>query len=230
MLVCLGDSITHGIMSARWVEPLEHELADAWDVVNAGVSGDLSENAVRRLDSVIACDPDVVVLLIGTNDVAAHISADWMKGYLRDQKPSQPLSLQTYATNLRTVFGRLQTETGARVICLDLPLLTEDLESVENQRVDEYNATLRAVAGEFSVAVLSVHAAMAKALRPGEKTPEWDGSKTLMMRGLLQRWVLRRSYNSISARNGLQLLTDNIHLNEQAALIVKSLVERELSL
>jgi lysophospholipase L1-like esterase len=60
--VFVGDSLTEGGRWQEWFPELE--------TVNLGIGGDTTEGLIERLDDVSAEDPDVVVLLIGTNDVA----------------------------------------------------------------------------------------------------------------------------------------------------------------
>ena len=76
LVVCAGDSITHALMSADYLRMLEQALGDqGYEFVNAGWNGDLAYNLGARLDDIIDCNPDVVTILIGTNDAAAHIEA-----------------------------------------------------------------------------------------------------------------------------------------------------------
>ena len=72
-LICLGDSITRGQVSADYVALLRTRLPDD-TVINAGVNYEPSSELVKRLDAVIAQDPDVVTVLIGTNDANATLS------------------------------------------------------------------------------------------------------------------------------------------------------------
>lgn len=60
--VFVGDSLTEG---GRWQDWFPGD-----ETVNLGVGGDTTEGLIERLDSVAAEDPDTVVLLIGTNDIA----------------------------------------------------------------------------------------------------------------------------------------------------------------
>ncbi|WP_378146750.1 SGNH/GDSL hydrolase family protein [Cnuibacter sp. UC19_7] len=61
-IVFAGDSITEGGRWQEWFPDVE--------AVNLGRGGDTTEGLIERLDEVTALDPDTVVLLIGTNDVA----------------------------------------------------------------------------------------------------------------------------------------------------------------
>jgi acyl-CoA thioesterase-1 len=74
-IVCLGDSLTagYGLPSADQAYPalLERKLADdglAFDVINAGVSGDTSAGGLRRLDWSLQGDVRVLIVALGGND------------------------------------------------------------------------------------------------------------------------------------------------------------------
>jgi acyl-CoA thioesterase-1 len=49
-----------------------------------------------------------------------------------------------------------------------------------------------------------------------------------MARSIMGHLVLRRSWNDVSRRNGLTLLTDQVHLNDRAAAVVADLVSESL--
>ena len=58
LVVCAGDSITHGVVSANYVEILERRFAaDGYEFVNVGINGHLAYNLLGRLDDVVACRP-----------------------------------------------------------------------------------------------------------------------------------------------------------------------------
>ena len=73
-LVCFGDSITagYGLDAAQsYPAALETLLAKrgySYRVVNQGVSGDTTKDAVARVNSVIALHPEVVLVEFGGND------------------------------------------------------------------------------------------------------------------------------------------------------------------
>ena len=74
VIVALGDSLTAGLgVTAEEAYPalLEARLAREgfhYRVVNAGVSGDTTAGALRRLDWVLRARPVVVVVALGAND------------------------------------------------------------------------------------------------------------------------------------------------------------------
>ena len=114
LVLCAGDSITHGVVSANYVDMLERRFAaDGYEFVNAGVNGNLAYNLLQRLDDVIACQPDVVTVLIGTNDVNATFSQEWEDSYRKEQKLPEKPTLAWYRLNVERIIDRLRSETDA---------------------------------------------------------------------------------------------------------------------
>jgi acyl-CoA thioesterase-1 len=84
-VVFLGDSITAGLgVSPAEAYPgiLERRMHDAgldYEVVNAGVSGDTSAGALRRVDWSLEGDARVLVVAIGGNDGLRGLPASALK-------------------------------------------------------------------------------------------------------------------------------------------------------
>ena len=74
VIVSFGDSLTAGLglpLDQAYPAQLERRLHEAGyphRVVNAGVSGDTSAGGVRRVDSVLALHPAIVIVEFGAND------------------------------------------------------------------------------------------------------------------------------------------------------------------
>jgi acyl-CoA thioesterase-1 len=67
--IALGDSLTAG-GDGSYPNELQALLhASSVRLLNAGIAGDTTEKILRRLESVIACKPEVVLLEIGGNDI-----------------------------------------------------------------------------------------------------------------------------------------------------------------
>jgi lysophospholipase L1-like esterase len=230
LVVATGDSITDGRMSANYVDMLAERLGGAgYAFVNSGISGDLAFNVDLRLeDDVIAFDPDVVTILVGTNDVAAQIDESWMDGYLRTQKPTQRPSLMWYRELVEGIVDRLQQSSHARILLVEIPIFGERADSIENSRVRDFNRALHEIAHAKEVDVVPLFQPLLDALPPLE-APAFDGTKRLMLRGVVQRSLLRRSYDAIASRANLALLTDDIHLSEKAAAILATQIETALT-
>lgn len=73
-IVAFGDSLTAGLgvtpdeaypaQLAQWL----HEQGFAYDVINAGVSGETSAGGLRRVDWILKSQPTLVILELGVND------------------------------------------------------------------------------------------------------------------------------------------------------------------
>ncbi len=74
VIVAFGDSLTEGLGVAegqKYPDHLQRALDQAgyrYRVLNAGVSGDTSNNALERVQSVLRQSPKIVILEIGGND------------------------------------------------------------------------------------------------------------------------------------------------------------------
>jgi acyl-CoA thioesterase-1 len=79
-IVCFGDSITAGYgldLNQSYPAALEDFLVKRgyrYTVVNEGVSGNTTKDAVARVKSVVALHPEIVVLEFGGNDGLRGIS------------------------------------------------------------------------------------------------------------------------------------------------------------
>jgi lysophospholipase L1-like esterase len=231
VVVCLGASIVHGKVSVDFVELLRQRLpARDYAFVNAGVNGELAYEALQRIDSVIACDPDFVVILVGTNDVLATIN-DQVKGLQMRSKhlPCEPC-IEWYGENLGQIMTRLCEQTRARVGVCSLPVLGEDLASPANRRVAEFNALVGRVAAERGAAYLPVHERQVEYLTEVGRTHgrECTGSPVPVMAAGVQHFLFGQSLDTISHCYGLALTTDMIHMNSYGAAIIADEIEKFL--
>lgn len=102
-IVCLGDSLTLGVGASPGHDyPSLLSKALGVKVINAGVDGDETEDALKRLDAdVLAKDPSMVIVLLGGNDFL-------------DRVPRK----RTFE-NLDEIIRRIQTK-GVRVVLAEI--------------------------------------------------------------------------------------------------------------
>lgn len=225
LVACVGDSITHGSVSASYVDLLRRRLApDGFAFVNAGVNGDLAWNVLQRIDAVLACRPDVVTLLIGTNDVNATRDEGSQDYYRGAKALPQRATGEWYLENVAAVLDRLRAGSDARIVVLDIPILGEDLDSAMNRRVDEYNAGLRALCEARGVPCLPLHDGLVALLPPDHRPPPGVSDRMLMVRSAFAHLLLRRSWDDVARSHGLAVLTDHVHLSERGATVVADLI------
>jgi len=74
-IIFLGNSITEG---GNW-----KELFPDINVVNRGISGDVTDGILNRLDEVTSSQPKKIFLMIGTNDLARGRSVQYVSDYCR---------------------------------------------------------------------------------------------------------------------------------------------------
>jgi acyl-CoA thioesterase-1 len=88
VIVAFGDSLTAGfgvLADEAYPALLEARLrreGHAYRVANAGVSGDTTAAALRRVDWVLRAQPSIVIVALGANDGLRHQSATAMRGNL----------------------------------------------------------------------------------------------------------------------------------------------------
>ncbi|NMC74270.1 MAG: arylesterase [Geobacteraceae bacterium] len=88
-IVAVGDSLTAGFgVAAEDSYPalLERKLRDAghaFRVVNAGINGEKSGEALERVGRILELQPDIVILQTGTNDGLRNVPPQEMKGNIR---------------------------------------------------------------------------------------------------------------------------------------------------
>jgi lysophospholipase L1-like esterase len=228
VVVCLGASIVHGRVSVDFVELLRRQFAGSDTVfVNAGRNGDLAYNVLTRLDPVIACTPDAVIILVGTNDVQCTLDPRIARLLVRGKRLPVVPTLDWYRANLEEIVARLKQETHAAIALASLPVLGEELDSLANARIRTYNAVIQQVAAQQGVAYLPVHERQEAYLLAHPATPgrTYAPAMPLVMVAALQHFLLGWSFDAIAQRNGLQLTTDLFHMNSRGAAMIADLVE-----
>ena len=107
VVVALGDSITQGVgASEQSAWPANLARLSGWRVINAGVSGDTSAQALARLPALLReYKPALVIVSIGGNN------------FLRAQPSS--VTRANIAAILRSV-----KESGSRAVLIGVPKLT----------------------------------------------------------------------------------------------------------
>ena len=103
-VLALGDSLTSGVgADAATAYPAELQALTGWQVVNGGVSGDTTAQALARLPALLEEHrPQLVIVGIGGNDFLRQVSAAAAKD------------------NIRTIC-RAATAAGAQVMLVAVP-------------------------------------------------------------------------------------------------------------
>ncbi|GAA2719124.1 SGNH/GDSL hydrolase family protein [Actinocorallia aurantiaca] len=214
VVVAAGASMTQGTLGANWVDALrdrpEHR---GYAFVNAGINGDTSGDLRKRVDSdIVACGPDAVTILVGSNDVLDGVP------------------VADYRADLGAIVDRVKEKTSARIALMSLPPLGEDLDSPRNRKLGDYNAAIKETAARAQVDYLPVHEQAVDFLRKsgGAETP-FGFDFAVALKAGAEHYLLGQSWDDVSRGNGLTLLVDHLHLNDRGGAIVTGLVARWLS-
>jgi len=227
VLVCIGDSITHGTVSVNYVDMLSSCLANQGIVVvNAGINSELAYNVAQRLDAIVACRPDYITILIGTNDAAASLGPKSSR-YIREMKLPRSPSREWYRENLLKICTELSARTHARIALLSLPPIGEKLDHPAFAASETYSQVIREVAAAQRLTYLPLHENMTALLRNRQPHPRYAyrDDERLMYIALARHFLLGQSYDEISQANGFVLLTDHVHLNNTGAGMAAGLIE-----
>jgi lysophospholipase L1-like esterase len=231
VVICIGDSITHGNVGANYVEMLAHNLPqNAFYFINAGRNSDLTYTVLKRLDEIIAYQPDCVTLLIGTNDIQASMSEKNRKIYVRNRRinNSEHPDYESFKKNYKLIVHRLKTETKAKIALASLPIISEDLTLDVNQKADLYSNFIYETSQNEGLEYLSVRENMKNYLQKIPNiTPlyQYEDYKKLITLSVLRHLFLRQSWDTICEIHGNQLTHDMLHFNSKGAKIIADLVE-----
>ena len=130
LVVLFGDSITEGLMSHSFVDLLAQRMGrEGYRFMNAGIGGDTAYNLLNCVGPVVKSQPDVVVILVGTNDLQAYLRGGYLPAFMQCMKKlPQALTLDWYNSNVRQLVQAVQHDTPAQVALCSIPILGEDLE------------------------------------------------------------------------------------------------------
>ena len=236
VVACLGASATRAKGSYDWIRDLEQRPSNAsLRFCRFAQGGDLAYNGLQRLPDVIKSHPDIVIVLLGDNDVLALISKKFAR-FVRLWKhlPSKP-SPEWYRENMQAIVCRMKRDTSARIALCSLLPFGEDPGSVNpfqaelNWRIAEYNTILKEIASAEEVSYLPLYERMQELVlaSPG---PTFTGFNFLpFYRNAFSQFVLHKSLDEIGHRNGWRLHTDGIHLNSRGGKILADLVQEFIS-
>ena len=126
-IICFGDSLTYGTGAGEGRDyPSQLSTMIGKPVVNAGVPGDTTARALKRLDSdVLSKSPDLVLITLGGNDLKNGVAKDLA------------------FNNLRKIVESIQ-HAGAKVIIggLRFPLQDRGFGSAYRQLAEDTGAVL----------------------------------------------------------------------------------------
>jgi len=166
-IIFLGNSITEG---GNW-----QNLFPDKNVINRGISGDVTDGILFRLDEVTSSRPEKVFLMVGTNDLARGKSISYVTNnhriiiekILKDSE-NTTLYLQSVLPVNPTVGNRFSGHKSKQKEILDV------------------NANLRALAYEFNISYINLHKRFTNS--KGELKPKFTHDGLHLSKKGYQKW------------------------------------------
>ena len=173
-IVTLGDSITKGVRSgvaadetfSAVIEKSLNEQGVACRVVNFGIGGERTDQALQRFDQVLKEKPRLVTVMYGTND-----------SYIDKGKTTTRLTVDEYRDNLRQIVARLRENDVAPVLMTE-PRWGDDASpngagEHPNLRLEPFVVACRDVAKELRVPLIDQFADWTAAEAAGQDLDDW---------------------------------------------------------
>lgn len=227
VLVCFGDSNTHGNVSYNWVNDLSIQLTD-YQIFNAGINSDLTYTLLRRIDDVIACKPDFITILIGTNDVNSTMGKVMEKRYQGLGKVNKEISpnFEDFKKNYTEIIHELKQKTNAKIAVMSLPIMGEDLTHEANLRADKYSVFIKQLATNENIIYLPVREKQKDFLLQNPKKIEhvFEETYKLLNYSVIAHYIFGKTWDEITTKHGFQLTPDNLHQNSIAGKMIRDLV------
>jgi lysophospholipase L1-like esterase len=173
-IVTLGDSITKGVRSgvkpdetfAVLVEAGLKKQGIAAQVINVGIGGERTDQALARLDQeVLPHKPRIVTIMYGTND-----------SFVDKGKQEPRLSAQEFRENLVAIVARLRAAGVTPVLMTEPrwgPEGRNGLDENPNGLLGKYVAECRSVAKDEKLTLVDHFAHWTKAEADGTKIADW---------------------------------------------------------
>ncbi len=173
-IVTLGDSITKGVRSGvapeqTFASLIETQLPGSGvsvRAINVGIGGERTDQALKRLERVIALKPDIVTIMYGTND-----------SYVDQGKSASRITLDAYRDNMSKLVSEL-LRRGIQPVLMTEPRWAADarpngLGENPNVRLEPYVAACRETARNWRLPLIDHFANWTEAHEKGFNLREW---------------------------------------------------------
>lgn len=229
--VIMGDSITHGAVSYDYIRELsgDRELGN-YIFINEGINSRLAYNLLGQADDVIKTRPDEIFILIGTNDCIASLSDLEYERYKKTWNlPARPTK-EWFAANLESLINKLKSNTAARITLISIPPISEKTNSVPFVKSVEYARVIRDTAQKLNAGYIGLNELLtADIIKKGGATVEgFSSDRRAMFYAIALHYLLMRSWDEISDRQGFLFLTDHVHLNSRGGHLLKTKIKETL--
>tara|TARA_B110001454_G_C12691895_1_gene422649 strand:- start:836 stop:1684 length:849 start_codon:yes stop_codon:yes gene_type:complete len=232
IIACIGDSLTHGNIGFCWVDSLRQEFTND-KFLNEGINGEVVWQVHQRLEPILACKPDIITIMIGSNDVMASFDKNSGERYKNNNKLPEIPTFERFKELLPELIDRLKTVP--KIAICTLPPVGEYKDSSVNNHIKKFNEFIRLTAFDKNITLLPVSDLIWTELdnRAYPLKNDYDPNIFPLIRrifgGIFHHYIFKKSWLSISKSKGQWILFDQIHLNERGAGVVFNLVRKYIS-
>jgi len=157
-VVFLGDSLTQGGTWESWFPEL--------NAINLGVGGNTTDDVLGRLESVVALNPDEIVLMIGTNDLGMR------------------RNVESLVRNIQSILVELRRDLpGSRMLVQSIAPRGREFAD----RIREANIHLRQFSATVHAQFLDLWPTMA--LEDGELNPTYSDDRLHLNEAGYEAWL-----------------------------------------
>lgn len=246
VLLCLGDSLTHGTVSSSFTPiipyklsstlglppPVQNFFMDPLWVVNAGQNCITTHGVLHeRLHKALGCFPDFVLIMIGTNDMQCLVNGTLAKAIVNINKLPEVPTMDVYERNLTKIIDYIYNHTPQTQIGVcTLPPMGENLDAKPNRIIREANEVIERVVSKSpgKVTLIPVYSRFESIL---EKKAKKSGSKfefhylySSIQVPLFYMIPALFDWNRLASLCGNTLLVDGLHLCERGCDEVVDLI------
>ena len=153
LIACIGDSLTHGNIGQSWVDYLREEFPN--DIfLNEGINANTTWQVLQRLDPIFECKPDLIILMIGTNDALGSFDIDSGLRYKKNNNLPEVPSFKKYREQLPKLIDKIGL--SSKIAICTLPPIGENIDSLINQHVKKFNDYIKVIADDKNLSLLPV--------------------------------------------------------------------------
>jgi lysophospholipase L1-like esterase len=238
-LVCIGDSITQGNVSFNYVDLVAERCRKKGiplNIINKGINSELTYHVLKRLDPIIALQPDLITILIGTNDINNSLTPANLKRALKLYRLPRPPGVEWFRENLQVIISHLQSNTKAKIALISPPTIGESLQDVHYSRMKETALIIKELAHDMNCVYYPLFETMADQIQ-SHHTVHGLSEETVashvpyhhwqfqILKAIVWHYVFRKSWDWIACRNHFLFHTDHLHLNSAGAGFVADFIE-----
>ncbi|MEJ5998795.1 SGNH/GDSL hydrolase family protein [Corynebacterium sp. H130] len=226
-IICVGDSLTHGIVGWSYIDFSRLKSR----MVNHGVDGDTLAGVTQRIDAILANSPDAqhLVLSIGTNDtVFPFLSTQfgWRKEMTARSKLKQCERVdERFAENYRSLVQRISS-AGLSVVLVGLPLV--EMKGFPTAELARRSDLIKQIADEQGTQFVDIADAMRKVSQVHDAHYSWTGRKLLRVADAKAMQVAPQIKDRLARSRRLDLTVDGVHWTSETAGAIARAIDSAL--